>query len=139
VGAAVVCLSFAALVSFVPWRAIDKYYRYLNMRPDVRRLAEHVPFGPSLVLVRGDMHPDYASTAIYNPLDLQAPVPIFAWDRNEETRADVLRAYRNRPVWVLDGPTLTGASYRVTRGPVSADTLLAEPREGPAHRLSRFR
>ena len=139
VGAVVLCLSLVTLVNFFPWRAIDKYYRYLNMRPDVRHLAQHVPFGRSLVLVRGDMHPDYASAAIYNPLDLHAPVPIFAWDRNEETRAEVLRAYRDRPVWVLDGPTVTGNGYHVTRGPVSADTLLAEPREGPAHPPSRFR
>jgi hypothetical protein len=139
VGAAVLCLSLLALVNFVPWRAIDKYYRYLNMRPDVRYLAHRVNFGRSLVLVRGNMHPDYASAAIYNPLDLQASAPIYAWDRNAETRVAVLRAYRDRPVWVLDGPTLTRAGYGVARGPVSADELLAEPRQGPEHPPSRLR
>ena len=37
------CVGMA--VTFLPWRSLDKYHHYLNMRPDVRTMA----FGRSLV------------------------------------------------------------------------------------------
>ena len=116
--AAALALSLAALVVFVPWRATDKYYHYRRMRPDVRRLAAQ--FGDDgLVLVRGRRHPDYASAAIYNPLDLSARQPIYAWDRDTTARRAVLDAYPDRRVWILEGPTVTGDGFRVVAGPLS--------------------
>lgn len=122
-GLAALCLM--ALVNYFPWRAIDKYHHYEQMRPDVRELARKLDFGPSLVLVRGDRHPDYASAAVYNPLDLRAPAPIYAWDRNPEVRRQVIEAYRDRRVWILEGPTRTGAGYRVAAGPLRPEAALA--------------
>jgi hypothetical protein len=116
----------SALATFFPWRAVDKYLHYRNMRPDVRRLAESHDFGRSLVLVRGRRHPDYASAAIYNPLDFRADAPIYAWDRNADVRRRVLEAYSDRPVWVIDGPTQTGSGFRIVRGPVPAHVLIRE-------------
>lgn len=116
---AALALTWAALFTFLPWRASDKYYHYRGMRPDVRTLAQARDFGASLVLVRGNRHPDYHSAAVYNPLDLDAPQPIYAWDRDSTTRAEVLRAYPGRKIWYLDGPTLTGGGYVVVAGPVS--------------------
>ncbi|MCI0437054.1 MAG: glycosyltransferase family 39 protein [Gemmatimonadetes bacterium] len=130
VHAAALALCAAMLFTFLPWRAADKYHHYRNMRPDVRRLAAENDFGESLVLVRGNRHPDYASAAAYNPLDLRAPVPIYAWDRSADVRERVLEAYADRPVWVLDGPTRTGDGFRVARGPVPAAELLIELRAG---------
>ncbi len=121
--AAAVLVAGAVLV-FVPWRAVDKYHHYRNMRPDVRVLAEERGFGDALVLVRGDRHPDYASAAIYNPLDLRGAGPIYAWDRSAEVRAAVLEAYPDRPVWVVDGPTVTGGGFEVVQGPVTDRTRL---------------
>jgi hypothetical protein len=117
-------LALAALVAFVPWRAIDKYYHYRNMRPDVRRIAEERDFGRSLVLVRGRRHPDYASAAIYNPLDLRGDGPVYIWDRDPAITRRALEAYADRPVWILDGPTRTGGGFAVVGGPVSAASLL---------------
>ena len=115
-GALVLCLS--ALVTFVPWRATDKYYHYRGMHPDIRELARSHDFGTSIVLVRGNRHPDYHSAATYNPLDLRAAQPIYAWDCDSTTRAAVLAAYPGRPVWYVDGPTLTGNGFVVTAGPL---------------------
>ena len=115
-----------ALINYFPWRAIDKYYHYLNMRPDIRELAEDYHFGRSLVLIDGDEHPDYASAFVYNPVDMQADAPIYAWDRDPETRQQVLRAYQDRPVWIIAGPTITHAGYQIIEGPVPASELLAE-------------
>jgi hypothetical protein len=114
-------LSAAALLTFFPWRAVDKYHHYRNMRPEVPRLAQAHGFGRSLVFVRGRRHPDYASAAAYNPLDLTADVPLYAWDVSPEAREQALRVYADRPVWILDGPTRTGNGYRVVAGPLSAE------------------
>ena len=117
---AALALSFVALALYFPWRTVDKYYHYRNMRPDVPRLAAEHGFGRSLVFVRGRRHPDYASAAAYNPLDLTAGVPLYAWDSSPEAREEALRVYADRPVWILDGPTRTGNGFRVVAGPLTA-------------------
>jgi len=116
--AVVVLLSAATLINYVPWRAIDKYFHYLNMRPDVRLLAREHRFGRSLVLVRGERFPDYASAAVYNPLNIRDNAPIYVWDASPEVRREVLNAYPDRPVWIIDGPTRTGRGFAVVAGPV---------------------
>lgn len=128
-------LSLMAVVVFWPWRAVDKYHHYRNMRPDIRRLAQERALGASLVLVRGDRHPDYASAAIYNPLDLRARQPIYAWDMGPDVRSALLRAYPDRPVWVVDGPSVTGNGFRIVGGPLSpmeARTAFTRPGGMPA-------
>jgi len=118
-------LMLSSLVVYVPWRANGKYWHYRGMRSDIRQLAAQRHFGRSLVLVRGARHPDYASAAIYNPIDLHADAPIYAWDASEGIRADLLDAYPDRPVWIVDGPTLTGGAYRVVAGPLSPNAVPA--------------
>jgi hypothetical protein len=120
--AAAVALCAMTLIVYIPWRAADKYHNYLRMRADVRELAAQRGFGRSLVLVRGERFPDYASAAIYNPLDLQSAAPIYVWDRSAEVRSKIMSLYPDRPVWVLEGPTITGAGYRVAEGPLQAGT-----------------
>jgi len=118
--AAVAALCGLALATYFPWRSLDKYYHYLRMRPDVREEARSHGFGRSLVLIRGEYFPDYASAAIYNPIDLKAAAPVYAWDRDPAVRAEVLKAYADRPVWILEGPSITGAGYRIVSGPQNA-------------------
>lgn len=120
-------LMVSALLVYVPWRGIGKYRHYRGMRPDVRQLARQHEFGRSLVLVRGARHPDYASAAVYNPINLRADAPIYAWDASAEIRAALLEAYPDRPVWILDGPSLTGGAYRVVAGPLAPDSALVSP------------
>lgn len=117
---AVAALCLLALVNYFPWRSFDKYYHYLRMRPDAQTLARTHSFGRSIVFVRGEGFPDYASAAVYNPIDLQAAAPVYAWDRNPTVRTEVLRLYADRPVWILDGPSITGAGYRIAAGPLNA-------------------
>jgi len=118
-------LAFIALITFFPWRAVDKYYHYRNMRPDVRRIAREHHLGRSLILVRGKRHPDYASAASYNPLDLHAPVPIYVWDCDPQITRQALEAFRDRDVWIVDGPTRTGRGFRIVAGPIAAQDLLS--------------
>lgn len=119
----VVALSAMTLVNYVPWRAVDKYHDFRGMQPDIRTLAEKHDFGRSIVLVRGEARPDYASAAIYNPVDLQEEAPIYAWERDENLRSRVLAAYPDRQVWVVEGPSVTQAGYQVVSGPVPAAEL----------------
>lgn len=125
VTAAAAVLCGVTLLSYLPWRASDKYYHYLEMQPGVETLARENSFGRSLVLVRGDEHPDYQSAWIYNPLNFDGDGPLYASDKNNQLRTDLLKAYSDRPVWVIDGPTITGSGYKVAGGPFRADDLLA--------------
>jgi hypothetical protein len=127
--AALGCLALAAgsLLVFVPWRAGDKYYHYRGMRPDVVRLADSAGMAGGLVLISGRRHPDFAAAAASNPMDLAAAGPIFAWDRSGEVRRELLRRYPDRRVWLVDGPTVTGDTYRIRGGPLAATRLLEPP------------
>jgi hypothetical protein len=97
--------AFAAMLvavawcTWMPWRAIDKYWRYRGMLPALRGLEERAP-GRSLVIVAGDRHPHFASAALENPLDLEADAPIVAWDADPRARARLLEHYSDRPVWI---------------------------------------
>jgi hypothetical protein len=122
----VLALSIIAMVTFVPWRAIDKYYHYRGMRPDIASLARTADFGRSVVLIQGKRHPDYHSAAVHNPLGLQANAPIYAWDRTPEVRDSILLRYPNRLVWVVAGPSRTGGAYRILQGPLPAAELAPE-------------
>jgi hypothetical protein len=114
-----VIASVVAIVVFVPWRATDKYHGFRGMRPDVRALAAAHGFGRAIVVVNGKNAPDYASAATYNPLDWTAPVPLYAWNRDAATITDLRAAFPDRPLWILDGPSRTGAGYQVLAGPIA--------------------
>src|SRR6185503_19959397 len=121
---AAAALTAMTLVTYLPWRAADKYHNYRGMRADLRAIADSRAFGADLV--RGQRFPDYASAFERNPVDLNARTAIYAWDRDAETRAAVLREYRDRRVWVVDGPSITGRGFEVSSGPVAALDLLRE-------------
>lgn len=121
-------LVLVTLAVFVPWRATDKYFRYRGMRPDVRAMAADPALRNGLLLIRGNRHPDYASAVVYNPLTVDSPAPLFAWDRSAAIRAALVAAYPGRSFWLVDGPSVSGSGYRIVAGPMSgADLLAAEP------------
>ncbi len=122
--AAIIALCLLTLINFIPWRAVDKYHNFRGMRPDVRYLAAKHNFGRSLVLVQGNQHPEYDSAFVYNPIDLRADAPVYAWDRDAATREKLLAAYADRPVWIIKSPSLTGRGFEVFEGPLSARDFL---------------
>lgn len=119
-------LCVMTLVAYIPWRAADKYYGYLGMKPDIQQLSKEYNFGKSLVLIKGSEHPDYQSAWIHNPLNFEGDAPIYAFDRTPEIRNELLRSYGDRQVWIVDGPTLANGEYRIERGPVDSRQLLEE-------------
>lgn len=132
-----VVASLVAVTTFVPWRATDKYFHFRGMRPDVRELAAERQFGRSIVLVNGTNAPDYASATTYNPLDWNADVPLYAWNRDAATVTDLRAAFPDRPLWILDGPSRAGGVYRVVAGPIAPGAPLpfvpkpADPDQSP--------
>lgn len=124
VAIAVLLLCVLALTNYFPWRAVDKYHHYLGMRPDVRYVAKNFNFGRSLVLIRGEQFPDYASAFVYNPLDLNADAPVYALDRDPQITARLLQFYSDRPVWIVNGPTITKRGYEIVAGPEAAANII---------------
>jgi 4-amino-4-deoxy-L-arabinose transferase-like glycosyltransferase len=124
VSLAVGAMVVMTVVTYVPWRAVDKYHHYRGMRPDIRALAQEHSFGADLVLIRGRRFPDYAAAFAENPVDLRSSRPIYAWDRDSATRAAVVREYAGRRVWFVNGPSVTGRGFEIAAGPVPAADLL---------------
>lgn len=120
---AAVMLCALSVINVLPWRALDKYHHYRGMRPDIRMLAQERKFGKSLVFIKGNRHTDYASAAVYNPIDLHTDATIYAWARTERINMNVAAAYPDRPVWVVDGPSLTGGTYQVVVAPGATTQL----------------
>lgn len=123
---AMLILSVASMTTFMPWRSMDKYFHYNNMRPDIRRLAQEYDFSNSLVLVNGNRFDDYMSAAVYNMPVLEQGSTIYAWDRNPEIRTALMKTFSNRTIWLIDGPTVTGTGFRVSGGPYTASELLQD-------------
>ena len=124
--AASLCMCAGALFIYVPWRAVDKYHHYLNMRPGIREMAAKGMFGKSLVLIRGRRHPDYASAAIYNSLDMRSDDTVYAWDKSPEARQQARQAFPDRQVWIVDGPSITRSGYRVVAGPLEPASAILD-------------
>jgi hypothetical protein len=120
-------LAAVTLLVFIPWRALDKYYHYRGMRPDIRRIAAAHPLQDGIVLIRGKRHPDYASAMAYNPVDVATPRPLYAWDRSPAIRRELAAAYPGRAFWIVDGPTVTGNGYRLVAGPLTGAQLVLRP------------
>jgi len=126
--AAVGALSLATLVTFYPWRAVDKYDHYRGMSGDGGAVLANAPAAAGgLILVSGERFPGFASMAAYNPVDVNASVgTIIAWDRDADTRAALLAAYRGRPVWRLLAPRASGGAWSL-QGPFGADSTAPLP------------
>ncbi len=122
--AGLLVLSTGALTNFLPWRAIDKYHHYRGMRPDMRTLINAQGFADGLLLIKGESHPDLESAIIYSSRDPETTAPVIAWDRDADVRQRLLRAYPDKTVWLIDGPSRTGAGYQVMTGPVDPAALM---------------
>lgn len=126
---ALLVLSLSTLLVYIPWRASDKYFGYLGMRPDIQQLARQHNFGRSLILIRGDEHPDYQSAWVYNPVNFEGDLPIYAHDTGPDIRTELFRSYWDRKVWIVEGPSIAHGEYRIDQGPLDASQLLADPEE----------
>ncbi len=119
VWAFVLLASVIGTINLLPWRGLDKYHDYRGVRSDVRALLRENDFGKSLVLVRGKQWPDYAAATPFNPatFDRDYPGPIFASDANPGSTQRIKEYFSDRPVWVLEGPSVTQDGYKIVERP----------------------
>ncbi|MEQ1690372.1 MAG: hypothetical protein ABMA00_03755 [Gemmatimonas sp.] len=129
--AGTVLLTVGALLTFVPWRSVDKYRDYRGMRKDIVALVQSRQIERGLVLVAGREFPDFASAATYNPLDLQAPVPVYARRTTPANDSAVIAAFADRNVWFVDGPSVSGTGFVIRDGPLSTSAALARLTSAP--------
>ncbi|MDH5513908.1 MAG: hypothetical protein OEY45_01975 [Gammaproteobacteria bacterium] len=120
--------SMLATINYLPWRAIDKYHHYLNMRGDIPKLVKQHNIGNDLVLIRGQRFPDYMSAAVYNAPLMKDDSTVFAWDRSLELRSHLIAAFPDRNIWLVDGPSVTKQGYILVKGPVNPEDILQEVR-----------
>lgn len=106
-------MAIAAITLFVPWRAIDKYHGFRTLQHGMRDLLASRDFGRSVLLVRGNERPDYASALNFTPIDPNADAPLIYWAKDDATEVALREAYADRPVFIVEGPSRTGDSYRV--------------------------
>jgi hypothetical protein len=121
VWAFVLLASALGTLNVVPWRALDKYYHYRGVRPELRTLAEEKQFGRSLVIVCGKLWPDMGPVAWLGSLhfERESEGTIYARDWGPESRERLRRTYANRPVWVVAGGSVTGEAARILAGPIA--------------------
>jgi 4-amino-4-deoxy-L-arabinose transferase-like glycosyltransferase len=97
------------VLTFLPWRSLDKYWHYRGTSAAVRELAHPRDFGRRLVIIRGYPWPDYASASYLNP-PLIAPDyegPIYALDPGPESVSRLRAAFPNHSVLII-GPSSPG-------------------------------
>lgn len=119
---ACVAASASALLLFVPWRCVDKYWHYRHMSGEVRSLLDVEGMDGGVVLLHGSHHPDYGAAAVFNPADVTGSKDtIYAWDRSLAISLAVVDAYAGRKLWLVEGPQITKKGFVVVAGPLDAD------------------
>jgi len=99
VGTFVAIASLSALATVMPWRAATKYYRYRGIGGEVREIVSRAGIEGGLVFVRGLR--DYKSAFPLNPVTLDEPSTIFAFDAGPKSREAVRAHFPGRRVWVI--------------------------------------
>ena len=123
--AALLCA--VTMTVYVPWRAADKYFRYLGTRPGLQEFSKQFA-GRNLVLIRGSELADYQSAWIMNPINFDGDQTIYAFDGGPDVRVSLAKNYSDRRLWIVAGPTLTGRDYLIEQGPIDPSRLLTGDR-----------
>ncbi len=108
---ATLLLCTLSIVNYLPWRATDKYRRYLRMSPLAATLAPHAE--KDIVWIRGLPFPDYASAAVYNSVPPGRQGPVYVLDGPESVRERVRSAFPGRREWIVEGPSVTRDGFRL--------------------------
>lgn len=119
--ASVAAACLVAQVTWVPWRAADKYHGYRGVEPGKLESARVEQLSDALVLVAGRRHPDFAEAALLNRFEDDDSTVTVAWLRDEATLEALLAAYPKRTLYGLREGRLVG--------PLDADSARTLARE----------
>ena len=112
--------SLIAVVTFMPWRSIEKYHNYRGMNAAVAELAETENFENSLVFVRESNPEDYPRALLLNSPLLDTGDTIFARDLGIESRSALMSYYAGRTAWII-GAVRPDGPFTVIEGPIPAN------------------
>ena len=104
----IVAATLLGFVSVMPWRAVEKYHRYMGMSDDVATLARSNGFetGALVFVHAGGEHYDseieFGAAFVFNPRTLSHPGTIYARYENPEQQSRIAALYPGRPVWHID-------------------------------------
>lgn len=98
IAAAVLC----ACVTFIPWQAWSKYYRYRDIGSDGPALVSNDAPPGSIVLVRTDRSADFEAVFNLNPVALGAGGTVVARDAGPASRRALRAAYPERSFYLIE-------------------------------------
>ena len=96
--AAVLC----ACVTFVPWRAWDKYYRYRDIGLEGSLMVTNDAAPGSTVLMRTDRSSDFEAVFNMNPVDFRSEQTVVARDAGSDTLAALRAVYPERSIYLIE-------------------------------------
>jgi hypothetical protein len=118
VGAAIALACLAALLTFVPWRAATRYYRFRDIGDEIRQLTRDHAWTHALVFVQGDREAYQTAFNFIDP-ELRDSRPIFAFDTGDAgSRAALAARFADRPVWFIGPGSERDRRLRVLAGPL---------------------
>jgi hypothetical protein len=107
--------------TLLPWRGVTRYRDYRGMRADLRQLASTYHFDGGLVLIRSrpgaESFPDYGGALIWNTVPIESGT-IYAREGSASAVVRLREEYKDRPVWIVAAPSVTGGAYEVVAGPL---------------------
>lgn len=123
----VLFVALATAISFInvmPWRSMEKYYRYMSMSNDLASLAKEEGFDQGALVfvhVRTDDHyndqKDYAGAMFYNPPTLNDPGTVYARYLSPDKQVKVMTHFPGRPVWHIAASPDHDGEYIVVKRP----------------------
>jgi hypothetical protein len=123
IGVFAAAATLSALITVVPWRSTTKHYRYRDVGGQVRLLASQNDFEHALVFVHAQDRAAYQSAFNLNPPTLADSGTIYAFDAGQANRRAVVRAFGDRPVWVIGPASQADVRLEILAGPLPPGTV----------------
>lgn len=101
--AAAALMGALGLLTFLPWRAAEKYWEFRYFHSSYRDMAASGAADNALVFIKSNDAGDYGSAFYLNAPDLSGPV--FVRDLGPVANAAVIARFPGRPVRMIDGRT----------------------------------
>jgi hypothetical protein len=113
-----------SLLTFIPWRAATKYYRYRDIGGELRAVLQNDLAGSSaVVFVRGGDRESWQAAFNFLEPSLEDTTPVFARDTGPASRKAVLDGFPGRTVWILGPGSGPDRRLRILAGPLPPDSL----------------
>ena len=115
VASLVLLLAVTAMISFLPWRATERYWGFRGAHTGYRELAATGALDNAFVFIKTNSTADYGNAFTLNSPDLTGP--IFLRDQGPSVNAQIIARYPGRPVRLISAEDLRARTGVVRSGP----------------------